>query len=63
MHSEKLKNERMEALATIQAHMRELVPPNVSLVDELITERREEARREQEKYERRYDISPESEKP
>jgi AbrB family looped-hinge helix DNA binding protein len=37
---------REQALRRIQDHVRRLVPPGVSLVDELIRERREEAKRE-----------------
>lgn len=57
MHSEKLKFDRLQSLAAIQAKMRELVPPNVNMVDELIAERRQEAKREQEQHESRYGIS------
>jgi len=34
------------AIRRIQEYLRKIVPPGVSLVDELIAERREEARRE-----------------
>jgi len=36
-----------QRLARVQAFVRSQVPPSLSLVDELIAERREEARREQ----------------
>ena len=38
---------RSAAIRRLQAHVREVVPEGVSLVDELIAERREEARREE----------------
>ncbi len=39
-------------VARIQREFAQLIPPGVSLVDELLAERREEARREQEEIER-----------
>ncbi len=39
-------------VARIQREFAQLIPPGVSLVDELIAERREEARREQEEIDR-----------
>jgi AbrB family looped-hinge helix DNA binding protein len=40
------------ALRRVQAMARKIIPPGVSLVDELIADRREEARREDERYAR-----------
>ena len=41
---------QMEALRRLQAAVRAVVPPGVSLVDELIAERRAEAKRFAERY-------------
>lgn len=41
-----------ERIRRIQREIAEVIPPGVSLVDELIAERREEARREQEEADR-----------
>ena len=41
-----------QALARFRAYVRSHVPPGVSLVDELIAERREEARKEAEELEK-----------
>src|SRR5207237_575416 len=41
---------RLQRIAKAQALVRRYIPVDVSLVDELIAERREETRREEEKY-------------
>lgn len=43
---------RKQALERIREEIRKHVPPGVSLVDELLLERREEVRREEEEYQR-----------
>jgi AbrB family looped-hinge helix DNA binding protein len=52
-HDGVLRMESVPAMVSrIQKEFAQLIPPGVSLVDELIADRREEARREQEEVER-----------